>query len=118
MFTSTAGTPPAPTSPTAPGLISTQPAPNGPPTGLSMSSSWPETPYRALSSWNGWIARPSGIEYRPAGIEPVCIPWFDISKTIMAQATYNWIYSHSTYRSPAVLRGFERIVKATLGTRL
>jgi hypothetical protein len=48
----------------------------------------------------------------------VCIPWFDISKTIMAQAHYNWMVVHSTYASPAVLRGFERIVKATQGTRL
>ena len=94
-----------------------------------VASTWPTLPWTALSSWNGWMKCLRGIEYHPAVSSSGPAPyarweWSELPDRdrddyyLIGEATYNGIQAHSTFATPAVMRGFVRIVKATTGVRL
>lgn len=92
-------------------------------------STWPEIPVKSLTSWNGWQHVPAGIQYPamtsdggPAKYsrhEWRCLPDRDKDDFyLVGAATYNGIQANSTFATPAVMRGYLRIIKSVCGVSL
>lgn len=101
-------------------------------------STWPEIPWNAPSSWNGWMQCPLGLEFHPAVTpsgpaaharhEWSWLPDKDRDDFYMiGGATFNTILLESTFASTQhvslaesrrVMTGFLRAVKATTGVSL
>ncbi len=104
-------------------------------------STWPAIPWRAESSWNGWMQCPGGIEYHPViavSSQPPAYSryaWGDLpvngryrdAAWLLPAAISNSIITHSTFASTEyasareqarVIVGFRRIIKAVAGVRL
>jgi len=93
-----------------------------------VGSTWPEIPWSARPTWNGWKRCPLGIEYAPAVTSSGPAKWarhewadlpnrFKDDWYLVFAATHNGIMLHSTFHSPAVMKGFERAVKSVCKIR-
>jgi len=88
-----------------------------------VGSTWPEIPWNAPTSWNGWKRCPLGLEFSPAVTSSGPAKWaryewrdlpcnYKDDWYLVFAATHNAIYLHSTFATPAVMKGFERAVKS------
>jgi len=91
-------------------------------------STWPAIPWSSPTSWNGWVRRPMGIEYAPAITSSGPAKWaryewrdlpcnYKDDWYMVFAATHNAIVLHSSFGTPAVMKGFERAVKSVCKIR-